>query len=154
MEEERRERQTEQPRNEENQEFNQNDDIAQEIQRLVEAMAHAARKVWSSEQRPQLEEDLRRGLGSLVGSVEEALERFNRSEQGQEFQEQASKVADRVRESALAAELKEGLASGLRTASEEVQKFADSFEEDEDQSRAPQDIPIRPEAGEDDKEES
>ena len=50
----------------ENQQSSQNDDIAQEIHRLVEAMARAARTAWSSEQRLQLEDDLRRGLGSLV----------------------------------------------------------------------------------------
>lgn len=152
MEEERSEQQSEHTGQAENGQSRQNDDIAREIHRLVDAMARAARTAWSSEQRLQLEDDLRRGLGTLVSSVEEALEKFNRSEQGQEFQEKAAKVAHRVRESAIAAELKEGLATGLRTASEEVQKFADSFEEEKDQSPASQEIPIEGE-GEDNEQE-
>ncbi len=151
MEEERREDSTEQSGTEEAGSFGESDDIAEEIQRLVEAMARAARNVWSSEQRIQLEEDLRRGLGSLVGNLEEALDRFSRSEQGQEFQEQASKVADRVRESALAAELKDGLTGGLKTAANEVQKFADSLEEQQEGSDSGQDIPV--ESGDDEKDE-
>lgn len=119
-----------------------NDDLGDEIHRLVEAMARAARNVWTSEQRLQLENDLRRGLGSLVGSLEEALDRFSSSEQGQDLQEQATKVANRVRESELATELKEGLTVGLRSAADEVRKFADSFEEQQPHPGPSQDIPV------------
>ena len=126
---------------EEAESFSRSDDLTEEIQKLVEATARAARNVWSSEQRLQLEEELRRGLGSLVGGLEEALERFSRSEQGQEIQEQATKVANRVRESELAAELMEGLTVGLRSAADEVRKFADNFEEQEEQSGAAEDSP-------------
>ena len=124
--------------------FGKNDDLGDEIHRLVESMARAARNVWTSEQRLQLENDLRRGLGSLVGSLEEALDRFSRSEQGQDLQEQATKVANRVRESELATELKEGLTVGLRSAADEVRKFADSFEEQQAQTDSSQDIPVEP----------
>lgn len=142
MEEERKEESREHKGGEGSESFSSSDDLTEEIHKLVEAMARAARNVWSSEQRLQLEEHLRRGLGSLVGSLEEALERFSRSQQGQEIQEQATRVANRVRESELAAELKEGLTVGLRSAADEVRKFADSFEEPQEQSGAAQDIPV------------
>ncbi len=145
MQEERREETAEQDREEEAGNFRASDDVTEEIQRLVEAMARAARNVWSSEQRIQLEDDLRRALGSLVGSLDEALDRFNRSEQGQEFQEQASRVANRVRESALAAEMKDGLTVGLKAAANEVRKFADSLEEQQERSGSAQDIPVETE---------
>ncbi len=132
---------------------NKSDDLTEEIHQLVEAMARAARTVWSSEQRLQLENDLRRGLGSLVGSLEEALERFSRSEQGQEVQEQAARVASRLRESELAGELKEGLTVGLRSAAAEVRKFADNFEEEQEQPRPPQDIPVEFDNDESDEED-
>ena len=149
MDEERRQQTEEQEGGEEAGSFSKSDDLTDEIHRLVEAMARAARNVWTSEQRLQLEDDLRRGLGSLVGSLEEALERFNRSEQGQEFQEQATRVANRVRESELAAELKDGLTVGLRSAADEVRKFADSFEERQAQSGSAQDIPVESDSDED-----
>ena len=149
MDEERRQQTEEQEGGEEAGSFSKSDDLTDEIHRLVEAMARAARNVWTSEQRLQLENDLRRGLGSLVGSLEEALERFNRSEQGQEFQEQATRVANRVRESELAAELKDGLTVGLRSAADEVRKFADSFEERQAQSGPAQDIPVESDSDED-----
>lgn len=145
MEEESRQENAEQKGEAEAGGFSKSDDVTEEIHRLVEAMARAARNVWSSEQRLQLEDDLRRGLGSLVSSLEEALERFNRSEQGQEFQEQATKVANTVRESELTAELKDGLTVGLRSAANEVQKFADNFEKQQSQSGSAQDIPVESE---------
>lgn len=149
MEEDRRDENQDQNAEEDAGAFSKSDDLAEEIQQLVEAMARAARNVWSSDERRQLEDDLRRGLGSLLGSLEDALERFGRSEQGQDLQEQATRVANRVRESELAAELKEGLTIGLRSAADEVRKFADSFEEKQAQSPPPQDIPV-----ESDKDES
>ncbi|MCY3899890.1 MAG: hypothetical protein OXI52_11275 [Caldilineaceae bacterium] len=152
MEEDRREENQDQNAEEDAGGFSKSDDLAEEIQQLVEAMARAARNVWSSDERRQLENDLRRGLGSLLGSLEDALERFGRSEQGQDLQEQATRVANRVRESELAAELKEGLTVGLRSAADEVRKFADSFEENQTQSPPSQDIPVESDKNDNDEE--
>lgn len=90
-------------------------------------------------------------MGTLVDNLEEALNRFGRSEQGQELQDQAARVASRVRESALAAELKDGLAQGLRTAADEVQRFAGNFEETQSEAGSTQDIEV--EAGPDESRE-
>ena len=128
------------------------DDVAQEVNRLVEAMARAARNAWSSDQRHQLEADLRGCLGTLVENLEEALARFSRTEQGQELHEQATRVANRVRESALAAELKDGLTKGLKTAANQVQKFADGLEEQQAAPDSPQDIPVESVSDEQDRE--
>ena len=153
MEEERRQESDQKDPGEEPETFSKSDDLTEEIHQLVEAMARAARTVWSSEQRLQLENELRRGLGSLVGSLEEALERFSRSEQGQEVQEQAARVASHIRESELAGELKEGLTVGLRSAAAEVRKFADNFEEEQEQPRPPQDIPVESDNDESDEDD-
>lgn len=118
------------------------EDIAREVNRLVEAMAGAVSSAWNSSRRHQLEAELRGCLGTLVDNLEEALNRFGRSEQGQELQDQATRVASRVRESALAAELKDGLAQGLRTAADEVQRFAGNFEAPNDEAGSPQDIEV------------
>lgn len=119
------------------------DEIAQEINRLADALGHAARSAWSSEQRHQLEAELRRGMAALMENVEEALAKFNRSEQGQELRGQAEKVAERVRHSGLAADLTDGLAKGLQMAATEVQKFADNLEEQQARPDKAQDIPVQ-----------
>ena len=144
------------------------EDIAREVNRLVEAMAGAVSSAWNSSRRHQLEAELRdpriaRGrdraelrdcLGTLVDNLEEALNRFGRSEQGQELQDQATRVASRVRESALAAELKDGLVQGLRTAADEVQRFAGNFEESHSKAGSTQDIEVEadPDESREDKE--
>ena len=128
------------------------DDVVQEVNRLVEAMARAARNAWSSDQRHQLEADLRGCLGTLIENLEVALARFSRTEQGQELHEKATRVANQVRESPLAAELKDGLTKGLKTAATEVQKFADGLEEQQAASDTLQDIPVESVSDEQDRE--
>lgn len=130
------------------------EDIAREVNRLVEAMAGAVSSAWNSSRRHQLEAELRDCLGTLVDNLEEALNRFGRSEQGQELQDQATRVASRVRESALAAELKDGLVQGLRTAADEVQRFAGNFEESHSKAGPTQDIEVEadPDESREDKE--
>ncbi len=142
MDEERNAETAAQETSEEQQGTAGGDDVAREVNRLVEAMAGAVSGAWNSSQRHQLEADLRGCLATLVDNLEEALNRFGRSEQGQELQDQAAKVASRVRESALAAELKDGLVQGLRTAADEVQNFAANFEEREQEADSSQDIKI------------
>ncbi|MCY3903633.1 MAG: hypothetical protein OXF76_10765 [Caldilineaceae bacterium] len=130
------------------------EDIAREVNRLVEAMAGAVSSAWNSSRWHQLEAELRDCLGTLVDNLEEALNRFGRSEQGQELQDQATRVASRVRESALAAEVKDGLVQGLRTAADEVQRFAANFEESQSKAGPTQDIEVEvdPDESREDKE--
>ena len=142
MDEERSAEAAEKETSEEKQETAGGDDVAHEVNRLVEAMAVAVSGAWNSSQRHQLEADLRGCLATLVDNLEDALNRFGRSEQGQELQDQAARVASRVRESALAAELRDGLVQGLRTAADEVQRFAGNFEEQEAEADSSQDIPV------------
>ena len=82
-------------------------------------------------------------MAALMENVEEALAKFNRSEQGQELRGQAEKVAERVRHSGLAADLTDGLAKGLQMAATEVQKFADNLEEQQARPDKAQDIPVQ-----------
>lgn len=102
--------------------------ILEELDRLGDAFARAVQAAWKSEQRKELEEDLRRGLAALIDNVEEVMTRVNRSEQTQELKEQAGRVVERVRASKASAELKKGLTKGLQTAAEEMQKVADDME--------------------------
>lgn len=122
----------------------QNDEIADELNRLAESFGRAVRAAWNSDQRHQLEADLNRGLRSLVDNVESILKQFNESEQGQEFKEQAGRVVEKVRTSKVTAELKEGLTQGLHTVAEELQEFAQDLEKKrEGQAEATaQDIPV------------
>lgn len=142
MDEERKEEAAAQGTSDQSPSAGAGDDLAQEVNRLVEAMARAARNAWSSEQRQQLETDLRGCLGTLVANLEEALTRFSRSEQGQELQEKATRAANRLRESFPSAELQNELTKGMKTAANEVQKFADSLEKQQAASDSPQDIPV------------
>ena len=129
------------------------DELAREISRLGEAIGDAARALWKSDQRHQLESDLRGCLQTLVDNLDETMSRFGRSKQGQEFQEKAAQAANRFRESFPAAELQDELARGLNRAANEVQKFTDSLEKQREEQPTEgmggtQDIPVTEEGRE------
>ena len=94
-----------------------------------------------------METDLNRGLRSLVDNVESILKQFNESEQGQDLKEQAGKMVEKVRTSAVTAELKEGLTKGLQTVASEMKEFAEDLEkkrqaQPDKGNAAAQDIPV------------
>jgi uncharacterized protein YukE len=105
------------------------DDLSAEVTHLAETFARAVRAAWQSDQRKQLESDLSRGLRRLVDNVEEALVKFNRSEQGQDLREQAERVVEKVRSSKVTEDLRDGLTKGLGSVAAELQEFADRMEE-------------------------
>lgn len=122
-------------------------EISEELDKLADAFGRAVQAAWNSEQRKQLQEDLNRGLRTLVDGVEKSLTQFNESEQGQEVREQAGKVVEKVRTSKVTAELQQGLTKGLRAISEEMQEFAQRVEarkQADAQDPPAQDIPIDP----------
>jgi uncharacterized protein YukE len=122
-------------------------EISEELDKLADAFGRAVQAAWNSEQRKQLQEDLNRGLRTLVDGVEKSLTQFSESEQGQEVREQAGKVVEKVRTSKVTADLQQGLTKGLRAISEEMQEFAQKVEarkQADAQDPPAQDIPIDP----------
>jgi hypothetical protein len=103
-------------------------EVLDELSRLGEKFAEVVQVAWNSEQRRQIESDLRSGLNSVASSLEEGLKSVAKREETKEFVNKAEDVAEsvteRVRSSKVAAELASGLAVGLRTVSEQLDKLA------------------------------
>ncbi len=127
-------------------------ELGEEIQRVVESLTRAARAAWNSEQRRQLEVQIRQGLRSLVDELEEAFQKVQESEEGQELREKAEQIVARIRSSKVTAEIQEGLLKGLHALAEELQELADRLEAQAQESTSsedpgpdaapPQEIPV------------
>ncbi len=127
-------------------------ELGEEIHRVVESLTRAARATWNSEQRRQLEVQIRQGLRSLVQELEEAFQKVQESEEGQELREKAEQIVARIRSSKVTAEVQAGLLKGLHALAEELQELADRLESQAQESTSsedpgpdtspPQEIPV------------
>ena len=102
--------------------------LVEELSRLGNKFAEVVQVAWRSEQRKKIEQDLRSGLSSLASNLEDGVKQVAESDQTKEFldkaEEVAGTVAERVQSSKFAQELADNLISGLRSLTEELDKFA------------------------------
>ena len=124
-------------------------ELIDELTRLGQKFAEVVEVAWNSEQRKQIEEDLRTGLVSVANSLEDGFKRVSASKEAKEAVNAAEDVAEKVRTSKIGVELTSALAQGLRALSEQMDKLATDMKQKSGSSTgasAPQDdsqdIPI------------
>jgi hypothetical protein len=107
-------------------------DLVAELSRLGSSFLNVAREAWNSEERKQLEKDVKTGLTSLVNTLEEGFKQVSEREQTKEFVNKAEdvvgNVAEKVRQHQVARDLGAGLIKGLRSLSEEIDKLANELQ--------------------------
>jgi hypothetical protein len=104
-------------------------ELIDELTRLGQKFVEVVEVAWNSEQRKQIEEDLRTGLVTVAGSLEEGFKRVSKSKEAQEAVNAAEDVAEKVRSSKFAVELSDALAKGLRALSEQMEKLTEEMKE-------------------------
>lgn len=125
-------------------------ELIDELTNLGHKFVEVVEVAWNSEQRKKIEEDLRSGLVTVAGSLEDGFKRVSSSKEAQEAVNAAEDVAEKVRTSKLAVELSGALAQGLRALSEQMEKLSQdlkqsasqSSKESEETGKETQDIPI------------
>lgn len=104
------------------------EELFEELGRLGHKFVELLETAWNSEQRRQIEQDLRTGLNDVADSLGEGLKDISEKEKTKEFIGKAESVADdvavKVRSSEVANELARGLASGLHSLTEQLDKMA------------------------------
>ncbi|MEZ4709617.1 MAG: hypothetical protein R3A44_20575 [Caldilineaceae bacterium] len=133
-------------------------ELMDELGRLGARFMELAQAAWASDERKRMEADLRKGLNSVVESLEEGFERIRASEQTKESMAKAKDVADditeRVSRSETAHELADGLMQGLRMLGERLEKWTAEFSKDQPaadaSAAAEQDIPVQDISGQED----
>jgi len=132
------------------------ENLVEELNRLGNKFAEVIQVAWQSEQRKKIEQDLRNGLSSLATNLEEGVKQVAESEQAKELlnkaEDVAGTVAEHVQKSKFAQELADNLINGLRSLTEEIDKFAADLQSKHKSANPPsaanggsdqsQDIPI------------
>ncbi len=105
-----------------------NQELLEELARLGHRFTEVVQVAWNSEQRKQIEEDLRTGLISVANRLDDTLKKVGDSPQTKEFLDKAEDVAESVSEkvqtSKLGNDLATSLAKGLHALSDELEKLA------------------------------
>ena len=104
-------------------------ELIDELTRLGQKFVEVVEVAWNSEQRKKIEEDLRTGLVTVAGSLEEGFIRVSNTKEAKEVVDAAEDVAEKVRSSKIAAELSGALAQGLRTLSEQMDKLSEEIKQ-------------------------
>lgn len=132
------------------------DELFEEVQRLGARFAAVVQTAWNSDERKQIEAEVRRGLAAMAATVEDGFRKVNEDERARHVVDQADDVmtnmGEKVRSSQVTSDLASNLASGLRKVSDtlarwvEEQSAASKSAAPNDSARAAdveaQDIPI------------
>jgi len=104
------------------------DELVNELGRLGRKLIEVLETAWNSDQRRQIEQDLRSGLGNVADSLEAGLKDFSEQERTKEFigkaETMADNVGEKVRTSDAANELAKGLATGLHALADQLDRLA------------------------------
>lgn len=107
-------------------------DLMDELSRVSGQFVDLVRTAWHSEQRHQIEAEVKHGINSIASGLEEGFRKVGESEQTRESVDKARQAAEsateRVRESSTGQELAAGLLKGLRMVSRQLDKLADELE--------------------------
>lgn len=136
-------------------------ELVEELGRLTKRFIEAVEVAWNSDQRKEIQQDLRVGLLTLADSLERGLQDIGEKEKTKQFVDRAEEVAEsmteKIRTSDTAHELAAGLATGLRAVNEKLESLIADMRSSEGKApssetstsekpldRPSQDIPIEP----------
>jgi hypothetical protein len=108
------------------------EDLLRQFQELGQRLATTARAAWQSEQRQDLQQEIKDGLRSVREQLNEAVEGARSSARTQEMadtvKERVSRASETVRSGDLLGEVRGGLAMGLRELNEQLRRFTERLE--------------------------
>ena len=108
------------------------EDLLRQFQELGQRLATTARAAWQSEQRQDLQQEIKDGMRSVRDQLNEAVEGARSSARTQEVadkvKEQVSRASESVRSGDVLGEVRSGLAVGLRELNEQLRRFTERLE--------------------------
>lgn len=99
-------------------------ELLDELTELADKFAAVVRTAWNSEQKKQVEADVRTGLSTLAVSIEEGFRQVSTSNEAKDLQVKATEVSEKVTSSKFFADLTGALTIGLRTLSDSLDKVS------------------------------
>lgn len=102
-------------------------DMAEEFKRLGRQFADTLEGIFTSEEAKRVETELRAGIKGFADEVEKAFNQAKDSPAAARMKEEASGVKERVESGDIARKTQEGVVTGLRWLSDELEKLANQF---------------------------
>ncbi|HMT20093.1 MAG TPA: hypothetical protein PKE20_02420 [Promineifilum sp.] len=105
----------------------QTSDIVDEFKRLGRQFADTLESVFNSDEARRVEGEVRAGMKSFAGEVEKAFNQAKDSPAASRMKEEAAGAKERVEAGEFGRKTQEGMVSGLRWLSTELEKLAEQF---------------------------
>ena len=99
-------------------------ELLDELTQLADKFAAVVRTAWNSEQKKQVETDVRVGLSTLASSIEEGFKQVSTSNEAKEVQTKATEVSEKVTSSKFFADLTGALTTGIRALGDTLDKVS------------------------------
>jgi hypothetical protein len=107
---------------------NATQELLDELAGLANRLTDMGKSWWNSDQRKQLETDLRTGAESVVTSLESSFKQVAASQEAKDLQVKAGEVTEKVAHSKVVNDLATALKSGLQSLSAQLDKAAQDLE--------------------------
>lgn len=102
--------------------------IADELGKLGQQVASAAKAAWESEERRKLQAELTRGVEQFSQELSATLDKATESGQARELRGKAEKVVEDVRAADVIEEIRKGILTGLDTLNRELGKLVEKLD--------------------------
>lgn len=102
-------------------------DIVEEFKRLGRQFADTLEGIFTSDEAKRMENELRAGMKGFADEVEKAFHQVKESPAATRVKEEAGAAKDRVETGEIGRKAQEGVVSGLRWLSDELEKLAGQF---------------------------
>lgn len=102
-------------------------DVAEEFKRLGRQFAATLEGLFNSEEAHRMETELRAGMKTFADEVDKAFRQAKDSPTATRVKEEAGGVKDRVESGEIGRKAQEGMVTGLRWLSNELEKLAEQF---------------------------
>lgn len=99
-------------------------ELLDELTELADKFAAVVKTAWNSEQRKQIENDVRSGLSTMAVSIEDGFKQVATSTEAKDLQTKASEVSEKMTSSKFFADLSSALTVGLRSLSDQLDKVS------------------------------
>ena len=107
-------------------------ELVDELGNLATQVRNLVQAAWRSEQRQQIQAEVKRGIHSIATNLEEGFQRVSQREQTKQSvnkaRDAAESMSEKVRESQTGQELADGLLRGLRSISRQLSNLAEELE--------------------------
>lgn len=102
-------------------------DVGEEFKRLGRQFAATLEGIFTSEEARRVETEIRAGMKTFANEVEKAFNEAKDSPAATRMKDEAAGVKDRVETGEFGRKAQEGMVSGLRWLSTELERLADQF---------------------------